>query len=429
MTRHRFAFLAVVAALALCSRQATGSGFGLNENSARVMGMGGAFAAVADSPAAIFFNPAGLVQLKGLQVEAGMTYITPSSTYTGTAPDGTPDVEVDAERLHFFLPALHASYRIHDRVAVGFGMYVPYGLTIEWPDTVEVNGTSTAWWGRSTIRRIALQTVYFNPTVAVKLHDRVLVGAGLTIVKGAVTLERAVSMSDRVADDIQFKMSGDDVAFGATAGVLVRVLPHILNVGVAFRSGVSLTFEGNAVFTKGGSSAGVPSGLRTKLWDDEGSAELNLPHVISFGVAAFPIEGLTLGVVADLITWSSYDKLSIDFKNNNDLDTTEPKDWTNTVCVRVGAEYQVLKPLAVRLGFIYDMGPIPEDRVGPDLPDSDRYMFSVGAGYRFWKMYADLAYMYLFTGKFTASELAPLEGEYEASAHLLGLSLGLDLDI
>jgi long-chain fatty acid transport protein len=242
-------------------------------------------------------------------------------------------------------------------------------------------------------------------------------------------MERRVVMSDTLDDDIDFKLSGEDWGFGATAGILVKIIPDILNVGVGYRSGVALSFSGNAAFTKDGSGANVPSGLRSRLTDGVGSADLNLPHVVSFGVAGFPIEGLTLGVTADLITWSSYDKLEIKFTDNPELNTSDPKDWKNTVSVRVGAEYDVIKNLGVRLGFIYDMGPIPDNRIGPELPDNDRYEFCVGVGYEIIGIRIDAAYQYLFTGTFDTGPLAPLVGSYRADAHLMGLSLGYHLDI
>jgi len=41
------------------------AGFRLPEAGAKAMGMGFAFTAQADDPSAIYFNPAGLTQLKG----------------------------------------------------------------------------------------------------------------------------------------------------------------------------------------------------------------------------------------------------------------------------------------------------------------------------------------------------------------------------
>jgi len=429
MNRQLAMIGAVTLGILVGASSVRGSGFAINEQSARAMGMGGAFVGVADSPGTLFFNPAGLVQLPGLSLEAGLTLIAPGSSWTGKAPGGT-EVEVAGKAQLFPLPNLHISYRVHDRVAVGFGVYLPYGLTQEWDNTVSVGGKETAWWGRDVIRKISLTTVTFNPVVAVKLHARVLLGLGFTLVKGAVTLDRPVTFSNNLNDDIDFKLSGDDLAFGATAGLLVKVLPGLLNVGVAFRSGVSFNFEGNAAFTKNGTGAGVPLALRATLKDGPVTVALNLPHVISFGLAAFPARGLTVAAGLDVITWSAYDKLTMAFPENPAMNTSIRKAWSNSLAARLGAEYKVLGDnLPVRLGFVFDQSPVPEDTLGPDLPDGNRYEFSAGVGYTLAGVTVDLAYQYLFTEKVAATDASPLPGTYKASAHLAALSLGYTLDI
>jgi long-chain fatty acid transport protein len=420
---------ALFALLTLVVTDARAAGFGLNEHGAKAMAMAGAYTAIADTPEAIFFNPAGIATLSGLQLEAGVSLIAPTMSYTGPNPETGQEVTVDGVKHLFFIPNFHGSYRVHDRIAVGLGLYVPYGLTTEWEKTVTVNGQQVGWWGRAISEKIGLKTVYLNPTIAAKLHPRIYLGAGLTVVKAAVSLNRAVTLSATPAEDIDIHLSGDTWGFGATAGLLVKVLPELLNAGFTFRSGVNLTFDGNAAFTRGGSATAVPAGLRTQLTDGPVEAKLNLPHVFSFGLAAFPIKPLTLGFAFDVIMWSSYDKLEINFKENPALSSAEPKLWNNTIAVRIGAEYRVLPQLPLRVGFIFDQGPPPPSTLGPELPDADRYEFTLGGGYELKGFRIDLAYQFLTSGAFENSETAALPGEYTAAAHLVGLSLGYKLDI
>ena len=111
--------------------------------------------------------------------------------------------------------------------------------------------------GRGIVQQISLQTLYLTPTLAVKLHPRIQLGAGLAVIKGAVSLRRSLVFSTSAADDVDVELSGDDWAVGATAGVLVRAIPDLLDVGLGFRSGASFTFTGAAAFTKDGSGAAV----------------------------------------------------------------------------------------------------------------------------------------------------------------------------
>ena len=56
-----------------------GAGFGLYEGSARGNALGGTLVGRADDPSAIYYNPAGITQLKGTQIEGGATF-----TYSGS---------------------------------------------------------------------------------------------------------------------------------------------------------------------------------------------------------------------------------------------------------------------------------------------------------------------------------------------------------
>ena len=57
------------------------NGFDIYEQSAKAVGLGGAFIAQADDPSAIFFNPAGIVQLDGTQLSVGACAIRPTMQF------------------------------------------------------------------------------------------------------------------------------------------------------------------------------------------------------------------------------------------------------------------------------------------------------------------------------------------------------------
>ncbi|MCK5796348.1 MAG: outer membrane protein transport protein [Deltaproteobacteria bacterium] len=420
--------LLVVATLALPAR-AGAAGFGIYETSTRALGLGGAYTGLADTPAAIFFNPAGLATQTGLSLEVNLALIMPNFTFDTTLPGTADPITLEGKANLFMIPSLYASYRVHDRVALGFGTYSPFGLGVEWPDTFNHNGAEVPWWGRSTIKKIEVQTLYLNFTAAVKLHDRIYLGGGFVVGFGSVYLKRAVMASADLKDDIDIELSGDDVSFGGTAGLLVKVIPGLLNVGVSYKSAMKFNFEGNAAFTQNG-SPNIPQALRSTLIDGKVVAPITLPHTISFGVTAFPMERLILGINVDIVTWSSYEKLSVEFPDNPKLSSSDAKNWTNTFQLRIGAEYQVLeKNLPVRLGFVYDQSPIPDDTVGPELPGTDRYWIALGVGYKLFGIQADLAYQLLITGNDPTGKDVVIPGSRAATAHVVSLGLSYNFAI
>ncbi len=78
MRKRGFSVLvAVWGCLMMTPAAGYGSGFALFEAGARASALMGTMVARADDPSAIFYNPAGLVQLPGFQVMGGVSFIIP----------------------------------------------------------------------------------------------------------------------------------------------------------------------------------------------------------------------------------------------------------------------------------------------------------------------------------------------------------------
>ena len=71
---------------------AFGSGFALFEAGAKAVAMGGAFAATADDPSAIFYNVAGIAQLRRTEFLAGGTMINFANEFNGDPNDAFGDL-------------------------------------------------------------------------------------------------------------------------------------------------------------------------------------------------------------------------------------------------------------------------------------------------------------------------------------------------
>jgi len=95
--------LVVVAAL-LTSGAAFGSGFSIFEQGAKATAMGGAFAATADDPSAIFYNVAGIAQIRRTEFNVGGTAINFSNQFTGDANDTFASGSTGFYRRHTFIP-------------------------------------------------------------------------------------------------------------------------------------------------------------------------------------------------------------------------------------------------------------------------------------------------------------------------------------
>ncbi|MHB8942098.1 MAG: OmpP1/FadL family transporter, partial [Desulfobacteria bacterium] len=173
--------LPVLLVLLFTASTSFAAGFRLPEAGAKAMGMGFAFTAQADDPSAIYFNPAGLTQLKGQNVMVGLTYVRENGgEFTGTTPvDNTTAIKNETQKsLNFFIPNMYyTKTNASTGFAYGVGIFAPFGLGQEYND----KDTSIF---RNQVTKIDLMTVVVNPTIAFKVNEFLSVGAGVDYMYG-----------------------------------------------------------------------------------------------------------------------------------------------------------------------------------------------------------------------------------------------------
>ena len=126
-----FVLAGVVLLLAVGLQSGYGAGFGLYEGSARGNALGGTMVGRADDPSAIYYNPAGITQLSGMQVMVGATAIRPSTTVKTMTPAG--EVSTESEDNTWIPPHLYGTYQVVDNVWAGVGLFSRFGLGTEFP--------------------------------------------------------------------------------------------------------------------------------------------------------------------------------------------------------------------------------------------------------------------------------------------------------
>ncbi|MBE0645187.1 MAG: outer membrane protein transport protein [Bacteroidetes bacterium] len=415
----------LISAILLCSfvmsSAAFAGGFQLNEHGARAMAQAGAFAARANDPSAIFFNPAGLSFQRGAHLMAGATLITPSYSYYGPSNLNSNE-QWDMETKMFYPPNLYLTNTWTDGMlkglAVGIGVTTPYGLGTEWEDN---------WVGRAVTREIELQTFYVMPTVSYAFNDFISVGAGLNIVFSNVTLRRAVTNFEPTMD-LELEGTGN-TAISWNAGVMFRPLENV-SLGFTYRAETKLEFEGTANFHP-------PASLEPLFPGGDVKTGINPPATWFAGVAWSPVDNFDLEFDFQGIQWSSYDKLTIDFVTDaqntpgvKQDDVTSAKDYEDTWIARFGMEYRLTGTgLALRAGYFYDKNPVPDKSLEPLLPDADRHGLNIGIGFDVLSSITlDAAYLHLFfLDRVTEATSYPggayLDGRYTGTADLFAFNI------
>lgn len=346
---------------------ASANAFNINEHDARVTGRAGATAASNDEASAVLFNPAGIARITGTNiVVAGTLYIAEgsyeNSNTNKTTTDGPPSP----------VPSLYLASRVHDMVAVGIGMYFPFGLAVSWPDN----------HAQSTIAQESeLRTMFISPVIGLNLEKQVpglTFAAGPDIVPASVHLKRSVQFGDTRGT---VDLAADGIGVGFRAGLQYHP-PKVkgLKLGVMYRHQVSLDFEGGADFD-------IADPYRAQLPPDgDASTTIRLPASIWGGVA-YGVENFEVEVNAVWIRWANTFSddpntggTSLTLNLPGGQTSRIPEDYENTLTWRLGFDYKFRpQKLNLRAGFIYDPTPIPTTTVTAQLPDVDRIALTLGA--------------------------------------------------
>jgi len=382
-------------------------GFRLPEAGAKAMGMGFAFTAQADDPSAIYFNPAGLTQLKGQNAMVGGTYLhLDGGEFTGVTPlTGGASLNESQESLNFIIPNAYYTRTTNDGyISYGVGVFAPFGLGQEY------DNKETSIF-RNQITKIDLMTIVVNPTIAFKINDALSVGFGVDWMWGRAKLEKTPVGPGGIGNLYDSELKGDGDAWGYNFGVLLKPTENF-RVGANYRSPFNLKIKDADVNVSNINPAyGLVPALGAPPSNTRGSATIAMPATFALG-AAYTMGKLTVEADADWTFWSSFSSLPITIQNPSSptfISTNAPKNWEDVCALRLGVQYQVTAPLSLRAGFVYDPTPVPDSTLGPELPDADKMDYSVGAGYKIGAWTIDVAGMYIDKKDRTVSNMR-LEG-------------------
>jgi long-chain fatty acid transport protein len=346
--------LLAAALLTLRPTAALALGFRIPNQDAASTARGNAFTATADNPSALYYNPAGITQLSGQNLQFGLHVISVNSTYNG--PGG---LSAESESEIQPVPQLYYTRSIPDsRWSYGLGIYAPFGLSIEWPD--DVSFSKTALEGD-------LMTVAVNPVVAYKLTDTLSIAAGPSIDYSRVKLRQGIPAP--VPGEVLFRGDGFSASF--TAGLLWQPHPK-WSFGASYRYSSCIEHEGHME-------------TQNTIPDLSGrvstSAELQFPQYVRGGVSFRPTTNWNFEVDLD---WTDWDNLnSVTFEGSSKLfgtDSVFPLHWESSWLAHIGATRYLKHGWWVSAGYFFSQNSTSEKYFNPVVPDTDLHVGSLGFG-------------------------------------------------
>lgn len=394
--------------LLLASGAASAGGFSLSEMSAASVGIAHAGgAAEATDASAVYYNPAGLMRMRGSQFTAVGSAIKPKAEFSnqgsrsavGTlATGGNGGDAGDVE----FVPAMFYATDIAPNLRFGIGLTVPFGLTTDY---------DSGWVGRYQALKSAVKTVNINPVVAWRVNEKLSLGGGISAQYIDVKLSRAIDFGTVCVaslgaancapsgslpqnKDGKATVSGDDWGFGFNLGALYELTPST-RFGVAYRSRIIHKIKGDARYD-------IPVGLPAILaasptfTNTDASAGLDLPESVDLS-AAFDLDSKwTLLTDVSWMNWSRFKELRVRF-NNGAADSVTQEQWRNTIRYAVGATYRYSDQWLLRTGVAYDQTPVKSEFRTARIPDNNRVWLGLGAQYKLSaKSAIDVGYAHMF---------------------------------
>ena len=401
--------LCVASILALSAPAVLALGFRIPDQSAEAIARGNAFAATADNPSAVYYNPAGIMQSEGLHSLLSV-YAISLQNHVELAVKGHHD-SFSNENLELQVaPDSYYTYRKKgSALGFGLGLYTPYGFGVEYAD-------DTPFRKLAKRGRIVYSTL--NPVVAWQITDTLAVSAGPTFNYGQATFTRGI-----ISPGDEFKFKGDDIAYGFDAGILWN--PHRMHhFGLTYHSATSVDFNGYTRIQTNPFTIRTPRGpLVIPAIDrrDDAHAIFRIPQNVVLGYSFRPTEDWNFEFNIDWTDWHALKTVTI--KSSNP-DIAVPFNWQSSFMYEFGVTKKFSHGLRASAGYIYSENSVPNDSFNPGIPDANRHLFSVGIGQDLERINWDLGYQYGHSVPRDVAQGTAADGHYTANSHALTLSFG-----
>lgn len=348
----------------------------------RAVTMGKTFTAVADDVSAIYWNPAGLTQLKGQGVAFDYMNLKTKASFkedTNYPLYSAGDNTFTAANKAVNLPNI-AYYYALDKMTIAFGMYAMSGLAEDFTQTDIKMGSY-----------IGLMNV--GPVIGYKVSDDLSVGAGLGLVMAKSSLQGSLDVNPAILPAMyeDFSLNSSGMNWNANFGILYKVNSD-LKVGTSYRLPQRIILKGKSKFL------GTEKDFTTFT---------NVPGKFNLGTAyTWPqVKGLMSTVEMSVTQWNkALLNGDIDFEDPvldsiGALSNRSELNARNNLSISLGSEYKITDQLTARIGLLNESpATIPDDKAQPVLYLVKFTGFGLGMGYDFGKLGINLGYVFLKGG-------------------------------
>lgn len=376
-------------------------------------------AALANDPSVLMSNPAGITQLKGIQISANAQVILGNLRFSRDSNNQFGGNEGGNSLEYLPGASLFISHQIDERSTVGFGMYGNFGLALDYDDD---------WAGRYFTQEAAIIGVSLQPTWAYKFTDDLSIGIGPRIMVGYYRTEMAINnnllgLADRPDGQLEYKDT--DVGVGVNLGGLYQVNPRT-RLGLAYTSKVKLEFDDNPHLSDINNPL-LNAALR-RLEVDALELDLNVPQTVTASIAHELDGQWTLLGSLGWQDWSEFGDVGVDVDaNGGGTSRTVDRKYKDTWHASIGAMYQATPQWRYSVGLGYDSSAVDDEDRTVDNPMGEAWRLAAGINYAVDEgLDLHLAYTLVWLGDMDVDQTksrsgTTLSGSYDSSAlHIIG---------
>jgi long-chain fatty acid transport protein len=306
----------------------------------------------------------------------------------------------------------------NDRLALGLGITVPYGLANQWQSSASAfsqkppYGTLTYF----TPSYSELLTINVNPSVAVKLTDSLSFGAGLDVMWSELEFKQYLSPT---LYNFQADADGTGVGVGGNLGLTWHVTKN-QQLALTYRSTMTVDYSGTTRF-QNLPGAGVPS---TSF-----GSSITFPNIVSLGYGVNVSDSVRLESDVEWLDFSQFQSLPVNIGPNpfHVPSQNVRENWHNTFTAGFGGNWKFADHWVLRGGYQYFESPVPDSTFSPTIPDANQNVITIGIGWHGKRNSLEASYGLDFYNDrhITADQNPALNGTYTFNVHLISLAYQL----
>jgi long-chain fatty acid transport protein len=397
--------------LGLMSLAVTAVGEGFRNQTIGTFGLGrsGGRIAQVDDASAVQQNPANLVGLTNLEAQ-----LTPSVVYINVnyqSPFGQSASTIHPWKV---LPNFFVAVPLKNtRFAAGFGVTVPYGLANQWSSSASAFSQAPPYGSLTYFapHYSQLITVNLNPTVAVKLTDKISLGAGLDVMWSDLEFKQFLSP---LLPNVQAHAEGDGVGLGGNLGITWHVTDR-QQLALTYRSTMTVDYSGTTKFDNLPGMPGTSFGSQIKF-----------PNIIAAGYGLDLTDKLRVETDFEWLQFSQFRNLPVNVGNNllGVPSQNIPEKWRNTFTAGIGGDWKFADHWVLRAGYEFLESPVPDTTFSPTIPDANQNVITLGLGWKGRHSSLEAAYgLDFYNDRNISNDQNPaLNGKYTFNVHLISLA-------